>query len=426
MSQYTQYPLKFKSPLLDLVKSLPNQAENALQWQNILLGNKYLQREELNLAGVMNLPVQFNEAKITKKALIDYLHKNIKQTTPSLWQESADKYRPHLEGVQMTREKLPTKVAEMFAGFRIEAIELPSFGYRIIKVYFDEHEGNRPRWYAFDHRWKMLFTEIGTHTFKHGFEAGDLIYSRLQEKFKDVTARGNTTNNIYERYSLFGGKNYKEWFVRVQDWPYAYVDKHFDIDNLLFHIRTSEWRDIEQEPVFLIDEIQSDWANDKRHSDEDEFAPMPYFKKWTELAIKTAMTIAVRAGYRKIGFTTAKQHAERYNRKQESFAILYDKEIPKILSKAERIYGGETGWTTLRASHPSANMRYERENAWQMVDKSTGRRLLSPLKNKEIGLMYLKKTAKPALEEVRTFKISPLLALNIQCNDLPLIDWSLN
>lgn len=43
-----------------------------------------------------------------------------------------------------------------------------------------------------------------------------------------------------------------------------------------------------------------------------------------------------------------------------------------------------------------------------------------------MGLMYLKKTAKPALEEVRTFKISALLALNIQCNDLPLIDWSLN
>lgn len=423
--QIIKQQLDFKTTLIDSVNALPNTVETGLVWQRILNAEKSHPREALKIAGVTALNECFNDVKVTKKALLDYLKKNIKQAMPSLWLEGANKYRPQLQTLEISRDKFPAKVATMFEGFRIDAVELPSFGYRIIKVYFDDDIGNHPRWYAFDHRWKMLFTETRTNSFKRGFEAGDEIYSRLQNKFKDMVAMGNKSSNYFERYSLFGGKNYKEWYVCAKDWPHQYIDRHFKIQNLLFHIRTSEWIDIHQQSVFLIDEIQSDWANDIRHAEYDEVIPMPHFKKWIELAVKTALTIAVRAGYQRIAFTTAKQHAKRYNRKQESFAILYDKEIPKILGKAKRTYGGELGWTTINAFDPLVTMRFTKYETWQMMDKASGKQMFNPIKNEEIGLRYLKKTAKPSLEVVRTFNITDPLALKINCNDLPLIDWSM-
>ena len=193
----------------------------------------------------------------------------------------------------------------------------------MIKVYYDL-PGNHPKWILFNHKWQKIKSYLNQPYFNSGVESLDYVFTEVKNKFNRHTSIESTTNK-YERYALLGGSEYKEWFVCVNQWPKNFIDPHFQIHNLLFHIRSSVWKDTCGSRCLLIDEIQSDWHNALRHDEYGGIAEMPYEKKWIELAIKVVLEIAIRGGYKSVCFTTSKMYDECYKGKYKVFEILYDK-----------------------------------------------------------------------------------------------------
>jgi hypothetical protein len=92
-----------------------------------------------------------------------------------------------------------------------------------------------------------------------------------------------------------GGKDYREWLVTLPYYPAGYFSNHFDVRNVLGHIRCDQRDAPDGEKVLLIHEIQSDWTNSirdaverrgvdlKRLEDQDQLPP--FWRQWSYLSM---------------------------------------------------------------------------------------------------------------------------------------------
>lgn len=407
LKRYIQHPLQFKSGLMAWVNTLPNEAETAEKWQTLIESRTTLSTEVLDTAGVKVLTKHFKEGLVTKKALVEYLSGELKYLTLSLWQEVEQQYQPGLKTVPMDQSLIPEKVLEQFKGLRIQSFQLPSYGYHIIKVFFDKDK-NKPRWLLFDKRWKKINGFNESTAFKDGAELLDYVYTEVQNKLHNVTASGHQTTKHYEEYSLLGGEKYQEWFVCANNWLYDFYGPHFRIKNLVFHLRTSQWDDTQGQRLFLVDELQSDWHNQYRHNKNGNTPYMPFYQDWIMIALRVAISIAVKTGHRQVAFTTSEHHIERWGIETPAFKILYDKTIPKLLRRLQRAYGGTISTKTIETLKPTKQLKREKEG-WRLYNTSLNRHEFNPMKNKQVGLNVIKRTSQPAMETVRTFEMSDLL-----------------
>jgi len=187
-----------------------------------------------------------------------------------------------------------------------------------------------------------------------------------------------------------------------QDKPYK--SSHFDEPNILAHIRVNDRVDADGKKMLLIEEIQSDWHQAgrergyKKSYAKEDVKPMPkekaaseygvdnadlfwYFdvpgntlqipksrfatqdealkyvlteKKtsgdvpdapfkdtWYQLALKRVLKHAADNGYERVGLTTGKQQAERFDLSKQVDSISYTKDGDKYRVRAKPLAGGE-------------------------------------------------------------------------------------
>ena len=406
LKRYIQHQLQFKSDLIGWIRTLPNEAETAKKWQTLIARCKTVSPEVLDTAGVKVLPQHFKEAIVTKEELIDYLSSELKFITLSLWQEVEQQYQPGLKTVPMDQALIPEKIREQFKGLRIQSFELPSDGYHIIKVFYNKDK-NKPKWLLYDKDWQQINGFNESTAFKDGAELLDYVYTAVQSKLKHVIPAGHITTNQYEEHSLLGGEKYQEWFVCANDWLYDFYGPHFRIKNLVFHLRTSQWDDTQGQRLFLIDELQSDWHNQYRHAEDGNTPYMPFYQDWITIALRVAISLAVKTGHTQIGFTTAEHHIERWGIDTPAFKILYDKTIPKLLRRFKREYGGNICTKSIETLKPTKKLKREKEG-WRL-NNASGSQSFNPMQNKQVGLNVIKRTSQPAMETVRTFELSDKL-----------------
>lgn len=97
----------------------------------------------------------------------------------------------------------------------------------------------------------------------------------------------------------------------LEAFPLRYtLAKHFQVSNLLLHIRTSEHVTITGKRVLFVEEIQSDWLQ-KRDNEYVSYASpdgkvrrMPWFQRWYLLAVNIAMYLAAKENCDGIAFVT--------------------------------------------------------------------------------------------------------------------------
>ncbi len=407
LKRYIQHQLQFKSDLVAWLKTLPNKVETPEKWQALIESRTTFSPEVVDTAGVRVLAQHFKEGLVTKNALIKYLSGELKYLTLSLWQEVEQQYQPELKTVPMDQSLIPQNVLEQFKGYRLQSFELPSHGYHIIKVFYNKDK-SKPKWLLYDKHWKKINGFNESTAFKDGAELLDYVYTEVQSKHHHVIPSGHTTTNQYEEHSLLGGDKYQEWFVCANDWLYDFYGPHFRIKNLVFHLRTSQWDDTQGQRLFLIDELQSDWHNQYRHNEDGNTPYMPFYQDWITIALRTAISLAVRTGHKQIGFTTAEHHIERWGVETPAFKILYDKTIPKLLRRLQREYGGNISTKTIETLKPTKKLKREKEG-WRLNNASSNSNAFNPMQNKQVALNVIKRTSQPAMETVRTFEMSDAL-----------------
>lgn len=339
-------------------------------------------------------------------------------------------YRPALKSAAFKPETIPKKVLDTFAdGEIISCHNLVLFNYRIVRLKFTGMFGSGESWFVFDEHWRQF--KPGK-SYQNAVDAVDFLYSMTADRFSDYTSHAQ--RSFYERYSLLGkNSSYKEWIICLPQWPDGFESSHFDLMNIILHLRTSEWKDIKNQPLLLIDEIQSDWHTLGRvngyhdvgadiESDSDTVADAPFKKEWYELGIKFAIWIALQSSHHRVAFTSSNVHRSRYGRDMKGFRLLYDQLIPKALAKLDAKFNCTLETSMIAVRKPTDSMRYIRGTGWELRKHGKSDDI-QIIQNQEVALRFLKSRGIKKQEEVRVLEVSPELAVLVKVKGLPLFGW---
>lgn len=429
--EFDNHPVTLYSNLIEWLHSLKMRSAPAAQWIATILSAKGIREDEIERSKLLTFLEEFDKTdKVAKEQLLDVAKGGLSNCLYTLRTERSISYRPALQSAAFTREVIPKKVLNTFSdGEIVSCHKFVSFNYRIVRLKFTGMFGSGESWFVFDEHWHQFKP---SKSYKNAVDAVDFLYTVAADKFSEYSSQA--PRNYYERYSLLGkNSSYKEWVVCLPDWPETYENSHFDLNNLVLHIRSSEWKDTKDQPLLLIDEIQSDWhafGRDNGYYDigtlaeegSDAVPEGPFKKEWHELGIKLAIRIALQSGHHRIAFTTANVHKLRYGRDLDGFHLLYDQLIPKALAKLVTKFKCSLELGMILISKPTDTMRFKNGTGWELRKKGTDEDI-QIIKNQVVAMRYLESRGQKKSEEVRVFEISPVLANIVKSKGLPLFGW---
>jgi hypothetical protein len=424
--KFDDHHLPTYSNLLEWLKQHSTQSAPTSQWIATIRNARDFREEEVERSGLLAaLDACAPDGKISKTDLLAIAGKKLSVCRPVLLTERMVAYRPDLQIEAFDPALVPKRVLESFANSKIiRTCELSSFGYKIIGVTFNDMFGIGTGWFVFDNRWRLIPPPRG---YMSSLDAIDAAYNAVRGKFSGYVSP--TARNFYERYSLFGKRQrYREWLVWLKNAHNTFLNEHFSIENIVLHIRTSVWNTNGNAPILLVDEIQSDWHARGKESgysegdgDEDAVPDVPYKKEWHELGIKIAIWIAIRSGITQIAFTTGDQHCERWG-ELEGLRLLYDRQIPKSLSKLASKFNCGMEWKGIPVRKPRQTIRYRKGLGWEISERDKKLRPKVVL-NEAVALRYWQAGADERIENVRVLNISKELITTIKAKGVPLFGW---
>lgn len=169
-----------------------------------------------------------------------------------------------------------------------------------------------------------------------------------------------------------------------------YRSSHFNEPNILAHMRVNDRVDADGKKMLLIEEIQSDWHQAGREKgyktkeslekwysqnkldDDPSFADLnseqrsviernrsagmggdnavpdaPFKDTWHQLALKRALKYAADNGYDRVGLTTGRQQAERYDLSKQISKVMWDKETGRLTAYDKNVTGRRSDGRTV-------------------------------------------------------------------------------
>jgi hypothetical protein len=169
-----------------------------------------------------------------------------------------------------------------------------------------------------------------------------------------------------------------------------YRSSHFDEPNILAHMRVNDRVDADGKKMLLVEEIQSDWHqagrergyktkeglekwyNQNKLDDDPSFADLnseqrsviernrdagmggdnavpdaPFKDTWYQLALKRLTKYAAENGYERIGLTTGRQQAERFDLSKQISKIMWDKETGRLTAYDKNVTGRRSDGRTV-------------------------------------------------------------------------------
>lgn len=428
---FDNHPIALYSNLMEWLQALNMRSAPAAQWISTIFSAKGIREDEIEQSGLLSFLGEFDKTdKVTKEQLLEAAEYELSACVFTVRTERSVSYRPELQSAAFTREAIPKKVLDTFSdGEIISCHKLVSFNYRIVRLKFTGMFGSCESWCVFDEYWHRFKPY---KNYEDAVDAIDFLYTAAADKFSEYSSR--SPRNYYERYSLLGkNSSYKEWVVCLPAWPDGFEQSHFDLMNVILHLRTSEWTDSKNQPLLLIDEIQSDWHTLGRvhgyhdvgadvESDSDTVPDAPFKKEWHELGVKLSIWLALLSGHRRVAFTSSNVHRSRYGRDMEGFHLLYDQLIPKVLDKLAAKFKCSIEPAMITTSKSKDNIRYKRGAGWELRTRGEDEKV-KVVKNEVVAMRYLESRGVKRQEEVKVFEISPELADLVKGKGLPLFGW---
>ncbi|MEI2635815.1 MAG: hypothetical protein V9E92_03010 [Methylotenera sp.] len=428
---FDNHPIALYSNLMEWLQALSMRSAPAGQWVATILSVKGIREDEIERSRLLSFLGEFDKTeKLAKEQLLEIAEYELSACTFTVRTERSVSYRPALQSAAFSHEIIPKKILDTFSDAEIISChKLVSFNFRIVRLKFTGMLGSGESWCVFDEHWRRFKPY---KNYEDAVDAIDFLYTAAADKFSEYSSK--SPRNYYERYSLLGkNSSYKEWVVCIPSWPDGFEQSHFDLMNVILHLRTSEWKDIKDQPLLLIDEIQSDWHTFGRvhgyhdvgadvESDSDAVPDAPFKKEWHELGVKLAIWLALQAGYRRVAFTSSSVHRSRYGRDMEGFHLLYDQLIPKALDKLAIKFKCSISPAMITTSKPKDSIRYKRGAGWELRTRCEEEKI-KVVRNEVVAMRYLESRGVKRQEEVRVFEISPILADIVKSKGLPLFGW---
>ncbi|NDP39905.1 MAG: hypothetical protein GZ093_14335 [Rhodoferax sp.] len=211
----------------------------------------------------------------------------------------------------------------------------PVLGYRIEQVAHQTLWGNESHWQAVLYDGTVLQNVWGQSLFPTRDAATELAAFHAKQNFPKRLALGR-----FGRFAWTGGKDYREWLITLPYYPASYLSGHFDVRNVLAHVRCDIREGADGKRVLMLQEVQSDWAQRARRavssgdSNSDDEQPPPFFKEWSALAMKLVSLHAAFHGLDAVAWTRGAHQVVRYNGLGSAGLIeLYDRTLPREVNR---------------------------------------------------------------------------------------------
>lgn len=399
----------------------------AAQWLGTIKALKNTPQDEIEALDLLELGNIEPSSKVPKSELCTLVEQRLEDLSLELLTRKLSRYRPEFRVMRFDQELLPKKVRKLLVHTMVlDCLKFASFNYRIIKYRFDGGMfGSIDTCIVLDNKWEPLRPKR-SYTM---LEAFDMAYVAITQRFKGFVSSGDETE--FERFSTLGeGSRYQEWLLRLPNWNLflRFEGGHFDLNNVLLHLRTTHWRDEQGGDLLLVDEVQSDWHARGRDygyyrigdDREDGQVPwVPFAKEWALLGVRVAIAIVVQKGFNRLAFVSSKVQAERYGELMDGFVQLYDQQIPDYLNKLAKQFACGFTQTSIMVSKPRHHVRYSEQRMWALQPREQSENTHF-VYNFPVAMFYLKKTGNKIKRELKVFEISPALRETIKQHGLPM------
>ncbi len=291
--------------------------------------------------------------------------------------------------------------------------------------------------------------KIASHPVAHRFSTrqeafayGRALVGRMAQRLaKDGFIGRTQALNQFTRYSLPCGDNYSEWLITAPKLVNEYWGEHFDVPNIIAHVRTSERTSAQGTRLLVMEEIQSDWNQALREAirqsqqdrrteggeevewDDDIEAPPdnPYLNHWLDAALRMMLLLASHHGFSGLSWLAGMVHAERFPwANAEGLATFYDRFVPSAIEKLAKSWDARVGV----ALFPTLSRHYRvqkspREAAWRVLNRKTGEFQGEVFNDADAAENYCRSLEIPVLEEANTLYLTQAIRADIQETGLP-------
>ena len=135
----------------------------------------------------------------------------------------------------------------------------PALGYRIEQVEHQTLWGPELNWQAVTYGGKVIRNASKQSAFQTMEAAAALAVSHAKQNFPKRVSLGR-----FSSYAWTGGEAYREWLITLPYYPASYLTGHFNVRNVLAHVRCDIRECMDGERVLILQKVQSDWAHPLR------------------------------------------------------------------------------------------------------------------------------------------------------------------
>lgn len=273
---------------------------------------------------------------------------------------------------------------------------------------------------------------------------GRALVERMARRLAAQGFVGQTRSlNQFARYALPGGEHYTEWLITAPNLPVEYWGEHFDLPNIVAHVRTSERMTPQGARLLVLEEIQSDWNQALRKAiqeakertpvdadnrdiivwDDDMDPPPdnPYLNHWLEAALRMMLLLAANQGFAGIAWLPGALHAERFPwANAEGLKTFYDCIVPAAVEKLAKSWGARLDAAQLSTLSRHFSVRKLAAKAtWQVLNLASKKVVGENFSDYAAAEAFRRSIEDSILESVTALYLSEEIRDDIRENGLP-------
>lgn len=252
----------------------------------------------------------------------------------------------------------------------------PALGFSVVRFAQKDLLGTNTSWIAIDNEGRPL--RAGANITDQSIQdAADRVLSAINIKVKSWALYSDSAQ--WAEYTMGESDERQEHLLVLDDFPHRYVNNpHYDVDNVLMHVRTSIHYSRDGLRCLVVDELQSDWL--QKRSDQcqeyfdgnDQAQPMPWSSSWYEFGLKVVLQLAAKGQIDAIVIANSGMQKALYgNYFTEGGKGFYDNILPKKLAKLLKPWGLSQTYKKLATSKRPVTVLRTEEGLYEVLGPSS-------------------------------------------------------